>query len=117
MVVAVLAILIGAVETMGGLQEAIVQGIIANRSYPLVGGTSGAVAGAFLLLAGIAMWRRSASARQLAWAALGLALPVFAAIGVIRPLAGVPATILGMMMPVAVVVATELRRKSVRAVA
>ena len=58
--VSVLTIVIGALLTAGGVQELVFQGILNSRLYPLVGGTLGAVAGVFLLSAGIALFLKSA---------------------------------------------------------
>jgi hypothetical protein len=98
-VLAVVAILVGALEVAGGVQELVVQGILNNRTYPLVGGTLGAVAGAFVLVAGVALFRRSPSARLLIRVAAGVSVPVFVLIGIIQPLAGGTATLLGLGVP------------------
>jgi hypothetical protein len=46
MFVAILAIVTGTLQTAGGAQELIVQGIFNNKGVPLIGGTLGALAGA-----------------------------------------------------------------------
>lgn len=101
--IAVLSILVGALETAGGLQELVVQGIINNRSYPLVGGTLGTVSGLFILAAGIAALARAPRAEELARiaAAAAVSVPVFLLIGVLQPLAGLTATLLGLATPLA----------------
>jgi hypothetical protein len=96
---AVIAIIVGALEVAGGMQELVVQGILNNRTYPLVGGTLGAIAGAFVLTAGVAVFRRSASVRSLIQVAVAVSLPVFLLIGIIRPLAGGTVTLLGLAVP------------------
>ena len=99
MLIAILTIFIGAVLTAGGAQELIVQGIFNNRRYPLLGGTLGAVAGAILLSAGIALLRKSPRALDLIRAAALSCVPVFIIIGFIWPLAGWPVRITGIAFP------------------
>jgi hypothetical protein len=96
---AVITILVGALEAAGGLQELVFQGVLHNRFYPLVGGTLGAVAGGFLLATGIALFRHSSEVVRLARATASVCLPVFVFIGIIQPLAGRAATILGLTVP------------------
>jgi hypothetical protein len=109
-VLAVIAILVGALLAAGGAQELIVQGVLNNRLYPLVGGTLGTVAGAFLLTTGIALFRHSPDTLRLARTTAGVSLPVFLLIGVVQPLAGRPAMILGIAMPL--IVLAVLRRQA-----
>jgi hypothetical protein len=104
-ILAILTILVGALETAGGLQELVYQGILNSRLYPLVGGTIGTVAGAFLLATGIALFRGSPDTPRLARATVAVSLPVFLLIGVIAPLAGVAATVLACAMPLVVLAA------------
>jgi hypothetical protein len=99
MFIPILTILIGAVLTAAGVQELVVQGIFNNRLFPLIGGTLGAVAGALLLSAGIALLRQSPLAFALIRAAALVCLPVFILIGFILPLAGWPAKIMGIGLP------------------
>lgn len=100
MLVAVLTILIGAVLTAAGIQELVVQGIFNNKVIPLTGGTLGAVAGALLLSAGIALVRQSTRATDLIRAAAIASVPVFVIIGqIVWGLAGWPVTIIGLGWP------------------
>jgi hypothetical protein len=99
---AVIAILVGAIQAAAGAQELVFQGILNNRLYPLLGGTLGAVAGAFVLATGIALFRRSPNTVRLAQASASVSIPVFLLIGVLEPLAGWPATILGLGLPLVV---------------
>jgi membrane associated rhomboid family serine protease len=101
-VLAVITILVGALQTAGGAQELVFQGVFNSRLYPLIGGTLGTVAGVFLLATGIALFRRSPDLLRLARATVSVSLPVFLLIGVIQPLAGRAATILGFGMPLVV---------------
>jgi len=107
-VLAVIAILVGALLTAGGVQELFFQGVLNSRLYPLIGGTLGTVAGAFVLTTGIALFRSPGTPR-LAWATAAVCVPVFVLIGVIEPLAGRGATILGMLVPVALLAAVRMR--------
>ena len=108
-VLAVFAILVGALATAGGLQELVAQGILNSRLYPLIGGTLGTVAGAFLLATGIALFRRSPGTLRLAWATAAVCVPVFVLIGVVEPLAGRGVTVLGLLVPIALVAAVRAR--------
>lgn len=94
-----LAIVIGALETAGGAQELIFGGIVRNLTYPLIGGTLGTVAGALVLSAGIAMLRDSIRTADIARACAYASVPVFILIGIIRPLAGVAVTAVGIGFP------------------
>ena len=98
MFIAVLTILIGALLTAGGAVE-LIQGIANKLPYPLVGGGLGTLAGMLVLSAGVALLRRSPRALSLLRVAALVSVPVFVLIGLIRPLAGVPVTILGIGFP------------------
>jgi len=104
LLVSVLTIVIGALLTAGGVQQLVFQGIINSRLYPLVGGTLGAVAGAFLLSAGIALFLKSALTRELVRATALVSIPVFVLIGFVRPLAGWPVKIVGIVYPIVLLV-------------
>lgn len=99
MFVAILTILIGALQTAGGAQELVVQGIFNNMRDPLIGGTLGTVAGALMLSAGIALLRQSPRAVELARAAAFLTLPVTVLVGFVWGLAGWPMRIIGIAFP------------------
>ena len=99
---AVITILVGALQVAGGVQEFVVQGVLNSRLSGLVGGTLGAVAGGFLLATGIALFRRSSEVVRLAWATAAVCLPVFVWIGILQPLAGRAATMLGLGVPLLV---------------
>ena len=108
--IAILAILVGALETAGGAQELVVQGIFNNHGWPLIGGTLGTVAGALLLSAGIAMLRNSPQTVTLVRATAWVSVPVFILIGIADRLAGIPVTIIGIGLPLFLV--AYLRKKS-----
>ena len=108
---AVITILVGSLQAAGGMQELVFQGVLNNRLYPLVGGTLGAVAGVFLLATGVALFRRSPDTLRLAWATASVSLPVFLLIGVLQPLAGRLAALLGFGMPLIVLAALAIQAR------
>lgn len=95
-------VLVGALLTASGLQEMVFQGVLNNRAYPLVGGTLGVVSGGLVLATGIALFRHSSDVMRLARGTASVCLPVFAWIGIIQPLAGRAATLLGLAVPILV---------------
>ena len=97
--IATVAIVLGALETAGGVQELVYQGIFNSRTYPLVAGTLGTVAGILLLAAGIAFLVRSGLALVLASAAAYVSVPVFIQIGIVTRIAGWPITMAGILFP------------------
>lgn len=111
MIAGIGAVLIGALETAGGVQELVYQGIIRNRSYPLTAGTLGAVAGALLLAAGVALLRDAPTAKGLAEAAVYVSIPVFFLIGIVTRISGWPVTAAGITFPIIVLVVTRQHAK------
>lgn len=103
MPIALLAIALGALETAGGAQELIYQGILRSRTYPLTAGTLGTVAGALLLAAGIALLVRAPLAAELARATACVSVPVFVLIGIVTHIAGWPVTAGGVIFPLLLV--------------
>jgi hypothetical protein len=101
--IAILAVLVGALETAGGAQELVVQGILNNRGWPLIAGTLGTVAGALLLFSGIALLRNSPHTLRLVYATAWVSVPVFILIGVVDRIAGIPVTAIGIALPVILV--------------
>ena len=99
MFVAVLTIVIGALQTAGGAQELVVQGIMNSQRDPLIGGTLGTVAGSLTLSAGISLLRRSPQAVALTRAAAMLTIPVTVLIGFVWGLAGWPMRLIGIAFP------------------
>jgi len=99
MPLALLGIVLGALETAAGAQELIYQGILRSRTFPLVAGTLGTVAGALLLSAGIALLVQLRAARALAEAAAYVSVPVFIIIGIVTHNAGWPITAVGILFP------------------
>ncbi len=106
----ILAIVVGALETTGGLQELIYQGILNSRTYPLVAGTLGTLAGITLLVSAVALLLGARSSLPLAYAAASIGVPTFILIGIITQIAGWPIAAAGMIFPCVLLV---LSRRSV----
>lgn len=99
MTMAILAIVVGAIEAVNASQEVWLGGAM-NRGWPLIGGTIAVVAGALLLTAGIALVRRSPVSDTLAQGAAITCLLVFILTGVVIPQMSTFATLLGIGYPV-----------------
>lgn len=97
--VALFGIALGAVEVAGAAQE-LVYGIGQSVTHAVNAGALGAVAGAIVLAAGIALLMRSPGAPELALASAYISIPVFILIGVVRHFAAWPITTVGMLFPV-----------------
>ncbi|HJQ97277.1 MAG TPA: hypothetical protein VJ826_03130 [Candidatus Polarisedimenticolaceae bacterium] len=115
MTIAIVTILLGALALAGGLQELVSQGIFNSRLIPLLGGTLGAVSGALLLGAGVALLRRSPRAAELTRAAAITAIPIYVLIGqLVWGLAGWSVTLLGLAWPALLLVLTAQSRQGGR---
>jgi hypothetical protein len=110
--IATLAIVVGALETVGGLQELVYAGIIRSQTYPLIAGTLGAVAGALFLATGIALLVRSRLTGVIAVAAATVSIPVFILIGIVTRIAGWPITAIGILSPPLLLLWTRVQAKS-----
>ena len=107
MTIAIVTILFGALALAGGLQELFAQGILNSQKIPLLGGTMGAVSGALLVAAGVALLRRSPRAAELARAAAVTTIPIMILIGqLVWGLAGWGVTLLGLAWPAVLLVVT-----------
>ena len=100
MPVALFAIVFGALETAGAVQELVYRGILASLTEPLIIGALGTVAGALLLAAGIALLLSSPLTGVLAPAAAYVSVPVFILSGVVKHYAGWPITVVGIVYPI-----------------
>ncbi|MBS1842150.1 MAG: hypothetical protein JSS69_06090 [Acidobacteria bacterium] len=109
------AIVFGAFETVGGVQELIYRGILRSETEPLVMGTIGTLAGIFLLVAGILLLIRSPHAAVLAQSAAYIGVPVFLIIGVWKHYAGWPITLIGIAYPLLLVALTYKSLKNSQA--
>lgn len=93
------AIIFGALETAGGLQELVYLGILNSRTEPLIVGAIGTVAGVFLLFAGILLLFRSQHAVVFIQSAAYIGVPVFLIVGVWKHYAAWPITLVGIAYP------------------
>jgi hypothetical protein len=110
MPLALLAIVFGALETAGGTQELVYLGILNSETYPLVAGTMGALAGALLLAAGIALLVHSQLVAVLAQATAWISVPVFILTGIVTHRAGWPITAVGILFPLLLVFCQRSRK-------
>lgn len=111
---AILAVLIGAFETVNSLAEGWAGGVVNRDAYSLTAGALGAAAGLVLLAAGVAMLLRSRRAATLARGAAVACVAVFAIVAVAAPRLSLLATILGIAFPIALLI--FLRRGGGKAV-
>lgn len=112
--VSLFAIIFGALETAGGVQELVYRGILNSQTEPLVVGTLGTLAGLFLLVAGVLLLIRSQLASVLVHSAAYVAVPVFLLIGVYKHYAGWPVTFIGIAYPLLLVGLTYKSAKAGR---
>jgi hypothetical protein len=101
---AILAILIGALEVANSLSEAWAGGIVKGGAASLAGGTIAALAGALIVASAIALLRRTPRAVAFAQGAAISCLAVFVCIAVVRPMFSGIATLLGIGFPIAMLV-------------
>jgi hypothetical protein len=99
MPVALWAIVFGALETAGGLQELVYRGILNSETEPMIIGTLGTLAGVLLLAAGIALLVGARSTRVLVPSAAYVGVPVAILAGVVKQYAGWPITVVGIAYP------------------
>lgn len=108
MPISLMAMLLGAVETGGGVQELVYLGVLNSQTEAMIVGSLGTVGGALLLAAGIALLLDSPRTRLLVEASAYVSVPVFLFIGVIKHYAAWPITIVGMIYPVLMLVYCRL---------
>lgn len=101
---AILAILIGAIEVANSMAEAWLGGIVNHGGTSLVGGALGVAAGALLVASAIAMLRRSPGAAALAQGAAIACLAVFALVRIFSPMFSIFSTMLGIGFPIALLI-------------
>jgi len=99
MPVSLLAIVFGALETAGAVQELVYRGILNSETEPMIIGALGTVAGGLLLWAGIALLIRSHLVSTLVPATAYVSVPVFLISGVYKHYAGWPITVVGIAYP------------------
>jgi hypothetical protein len=108
---AILAMLIGAMEAVNSMAEAWAGGFVPHGGYSLAGGTIGAVAGALLVASAIALLRRTPGSAALAQGAAITCLAVFVAIALFRPIFSILATMLGIGFPIALLLFLRFTRR------
>jgi hypothetical protein len=113
---AVFALALGAVELAGSVQE-LYYGITQGVTDAVNAGALGAVAGAIVLAAGIALLVNGKRARELALASACISIPVFLIIGIVEHFAAWPITAVGMLFPVLLAVFCRWNEPSSRAAA
>jgi hypothetical protein len=99
MPVSLFAIVFGALETAGAVQELVYRGILRSETEPMIIGALGTVAGGLLLWAGIALLISSRLSTVLVPATVYISLPVFLISGVYKHYAGWPITVVGIAYP------------------
>jgi hypothetical protein len=101
---AILAILIGAMEAINALAEGLAGGLVNRDAASLAALTFAIVAGVLLVVAGIQLLRRSSGAASLARAAAVACLAVFVIITLATPMLSIFSTILGIGFPIALLI-------------
>lgn len=99
MPVSLFAIVFGALETAGAVQELVYRGILNSETEPMIIGALGTVAGGLLLWAGIALLISSRLSTVLVPATVYVSVPVFLIAGVYKHYAGWPITVVGIAYP------------------
>jgi len=97
---AILAVLIGALETVNALGEGWAGGVANGDGYSLAAGALGAVAGVLLVAAGIALLRRARGATAWARTAAATCLALFVFTALVTPRLSILATLLGVGFPI-----------------
>lgn len=103
MTVSLFALVFGALETGGAVQELVYRGVLNSETEPMIIGALGTVTGAVLLWAGAAMLIRSPLASVLVPATAYLSVPIFLISGVYKHYAGWPITLVGIVYPLIMV--------------
>jgi hypothetical protein len=98
---AILAVLIGALEIVNAVAEGWAGGVVNHDGYSLAAGVMGAVAGALLVASGTALLRRSTAAAAWARGAASTCLVMFLVIGLMTPRLSILALLLGIGFPLA----------------
>ena len=112
MPVALFAVIFGALETAGGVQETFYLGILRSETEPLIIGTLGTVGGVFLLWAGITLLINSSLSATLVPAAAYVCVPISFICGVIKHYAAWPITTVGIRYPLLILMLVDYRLAS-----
>lgn len=103
MAISLFALVFGALETGGAVQELVYRGILHSETEPMIIGALGTITGAVLLWAGAALLIRSRLASVLIPASAYLSVPTFLISGVFKHYAGWPITLVGIVYPLIMV--------------
>jgi hypothetical protein len=103
MAISLCALVFGALETGGAVQELVYRGILNSETEPMIIGALGTLTGAVLLWAGVALLIRSPLVSVLVPATAYLSIPIFLISGVYKHYAGWPITLVGMVYPLIMV--------------
>jgi hypothetical protein len=107
---AILAVLIGALESLNALAEAWAGGMVNRDSESLIVGVAGAAAGVTLMITGVALLRRSPRAIVWAWASAYICVTLFGLNAVLFPRLSVLSTLLGVGLPIALLIYLHIGR-------
>jgi len=99
MAVSLFALVFGALETGGAVQELVYRGILNSETEPMIIGSLGTITGAVLLWTGVALLIRSRLVSVLVPATAYLSVPIFFISGVYKHYAGWPITLVGIVYP------------------
>jgi len=103
MAVSLFALVFGALETGGAVQELVYRGILRSETEPMIIGAMGAVTGAVLLWTAVALLIRSRLVSVLVPATAYLSVPTFLISGVYKHYAAWPIILVGIVYPLLMV--------------
>ena len=109
---ALLALILGALETAGAVQELVFRGIMQSLTGPLSIGAIGTVGGLLLLFTGVALLLNSPRVAVLIAATAWIGVPSFIISGIIYRYAGWPMTAVGIGFPLVLVLLRYTSPKS-----
>ena len=84
MAISLFALVFGALETGGGVQELVYRGVLNSETEPMIAGALGTLTGAVLLWTGVALLIRSRLVSVLVPATVYLSVPTFLISGVYK---------------------------------
>jgi hypothetical protein len=109
---AILAVLVGLIQVVNAMIEAMAGRSQSGDAYSLVGVALGLVAAAILVAAGVAMLRRGSDAAVWARVAAVVCIAAVVLIRIIQPWMSIFGTLLGVGFPIALLVFLSVRRRS-----
>jgi hypothetical protein len=112
MAISLFALVVGALETGGAVQELVYRGVLNSQTDPMIIGALGTVTGAVLLWAGGALLIRSPLTGVLVPASAYLSVPTFLVSGVYKHYAGWPITLVGIVYPLIMLVWCRMDAKA-----